>query len=109
MNRATGRKVLAMAGVAATLCLVLRLSQAQSDESKERKEYADEIRESYNFRFGNDKLSTPATLPSKVTILYSRELFPRRRIALTATSRRTANGVKPCTRTRSERRSTAPA
>jgi Tfp pilus assembly protein PilF len=59
MNRATGRKVLAMAGVAASLCIVLRLSQAQSDESKERKEYADAIRESYNFRFGTDKLSTP--------------------------------------------------
>jgi Tfp pilus assembly protein PilF len=59
MNRATGRKVLAMAGVAATLCVVLRLSQAQSDESKERKEYADAIRESYNFRFGNDQLSLP--------------------------------------------------
>jgi Flp pilus assembly protein TadD len=59
MNRATGRKVLAMAGVAATLCIVLRLSQAQSDESKERKEYADTIRESYNFRFGTDKPFLP--------------------------------------------------
>jgi Tfp pilus assembly protein PilF len=59
MNNATGRKALAIAGVAATLCIVLRMSQAQSDESKERKEYADTIRESYNFRFGDDKLSTP--------------------------------------------------
>src|ERR1700689_244859 len=59
MNRATGRKVLAMAGVAATLCVVLRLSQAQSDESKERKEYADAIRESYNFPFGTDKPFLP--------------------------------------------------
>jgi Flp pilus assembly protein TadD len=59
MNRATGRKVLAMAGVAATLCMMLRLSQAQSDESKERKEYSDAIRDSYNFRFGTDKPFLP--------------------------------------------------
>jgi Tfp pilus assembly protein PilF len=65
MNRATGRKVLAMAGVAATVCFVLRLSQAQSDESKERKEYAETIRESYNFRFGTDKPFLPGN-PSVV-------------------------------------------
>jgi Tfp pilus assembly protein PilF len=59
MNHATGRKALAMAGVAATLFIVLRMSQAQSDQGKERKEYADTIRETYNFRFGNDKLSLP--------------------------------------------------
>src|ERR1700677_3924197 len=59
MNRATGRKVLAMAGVAATLCMMLRLSQAQSDESKERKEYSDAIRDSYNFRFGTDEPFLP--------------------------------------------------
>jgi Tfp pilus assembly protein PilF len=59
MNHATGRKVLAMAGVAASLCIALRLSQAQSDESKERKEYSDAIRESYNFRFGTDKPFLP--------------------------------------------------
>jgi Tfp pilus assembly protein PilF len=65
MNRATGRKLLAIAGVAATLCIVLRLSQAQSDESKDRKEYADAIRESYNFRFGTDKPFLPGN-PSVV-------------------------------------------
>src|ERR1700733_13008231 len=59
MNHATRRKALAMAGLAATLFIALRMSQAQSDGGKERKEYADAIRESYNFRFGNDKLSTP--------------------------------------------------
>jgi hypothetical protein len=59
MNRATGRKVLAMAGVAVTLFIVLRLSHAQSDESTERKEYADKIRESYNYHFGTDKPFLP--------------------------------------------------
>src|ERR1700733_4381459 len=59
MNHATRRKALAMAGLAATLFIALRMSQAQSDGGKERKEYADAIRESYNFRFGNDKLSLP--------------------------------------------------
>ena len=59
MKRATGRKLVAIAGVAATLCIALRLSQAQSDESKERKEYADKIRESYNYHFGTDKPFLP--------------------------------------------------
>ena len=52
---ATGRKALAIAAVAACLWFVLRTSLAQSDESKERKEYADNIRQSYNFHFGTDK------------------------------------------------------
>jgi Flp pilus assembly protein TadD len=59
MNVATGRKALAIAAVAACLWFVLRTSLAQSDESKERKEYADSIRQSYNFRFGTDKPFLP--------------------------------------------------
>src|ERR1700677_1204258 len=56
---ATGRKALAIAAVAACLWFVLRSSLAQSDESKERKEYADNIRQSYNFHFGTDKPFLP--------------------------------------------------
>ncbi len=35
------------------------ISWAQSDESSERKAYADKVRETYNFRFGKDKISVP--------------------------------------------------
>ncbi len=59
MNPATGRRALAIAGLAASLCMMLQISRAQSDESQERKEYADKIRESYNFRFGTDKPFLP--------------------------------------------------
>jgi Flp pilus assembly protein TadD len=59
MNRVTLRKVVATASVAATLFLVLRFSQAQSDENKQRKQYADNIRASYNYHFGTDKPFLP--------------------------------------------------
>ena len=35
------------------------ISWAQSDETSERKAYADKVRETYNFRFGKDKISVP--------------------------------------------------
>src|ERR1700678_3029737 len=59
MKVATGRKALAIAAVAACLWFVLRTSLAQSDESTERKEYADKIRQSYNYHFGTDKPFLP--------------------------------------------------
>jgi Tfp pilus assembly protein PilF len=77
MNQATGRKALAMVGLAATLCIVLGMSQAQSDEGKERKEYADAIRESYNFRFGNDKLSTPGNVSVEGNDFIQPGAFPK--------------------------------
>src|SRR3984885_9231779 len=59
MNFPTGRKALATIVLAASFCILPMPSQAQSDQSSERKEYADKIREAYNFRFGKDKLSAP--------------------------------------------------
>jgi Flp pilus assembly protein TadD len=55
----TRSKTLATIVFAASLFILARRSQAQSDQSNERKEYADKIRETYNFRFGKDKLSAP--------------------------------------------------
>ena len=77
MNHATGRKALAMAALAVTLFILLRVSQAQSDEGKERKEYADAIRESYNFRFGNDKLSTPGNASVEGSDFIQPGAFPK--------------------------------
>jgi Flp pilus assembly protein TadD len=59
MTAEIGRKALAVAGLAASLCTLIGISRAQSNESKERKDYADNIRQSYNFHFGNDKPFLP--------------------------------------------------
>jgi len=59
MNRTAKGAALAMGFFMGSFCISLRTSQAQSDLSRERKEYADRIREDYNFRFGKDKLSAP--------------------------------------------------
>jgi len=53
------RKLVAMVVVAGCSCILLEPSRAQSDISGERKKYAEEIRENYNFHFGKDKISTP--------------------------------------------------
>jgi tetratricopeptide (TPR) repeat protein len=54
----TKYKLLAIA-VLAGACVSPLTSWAQQDESADRKTYADKIRSTYNFRFGNDKISTP--------------------------------------------------
>jgi Flp pilus assembly protein TadD len=53
------RKALAAIVFVAGFCILPQASHAQSDQSLERKQYADKIRESYNFRFGEDKPSAP--------------------------------------------------
>ena len=52
-------KALATIVLAASFCILPTAALAQSDQSSERKEYADKIRETYNFRFGKDKPSLP--------------------------------------------------
>jgi tetratricopeptide (TPR) repeat protein len=59
MNHPTRCKALATIVLAASFCILPRASQAQSDQNSERKQYADQIRETYNFRFGKDKPSAP--------------------------------------------------
>ncbi len=44
---------------AAGLCFCMGTIHAGSDEDAARKEYADKIRSSYNYRFGTDNLSAP--------------------------------------------------
>src|ERR1700723_981611 len=61
MNLLTRHKVLAAIVTAGSLSIPFLKSHAQSDVSRERKEYADTIRESYNFRFGKDHPSMPGS------------------------------------------------
>jgi tetratricopeptide (TPR) repeat protein len=55
----TQRKLFAMVLLAGSSCILSKRSQAQSEVTGERKQYADDIRENYNFHFGKDKISTP--------------------------------------------------
>jgi len=55
----TQRKLFAMVLLAGSSCILSKRSQAQSEVTGERKQYADDIRENYNFRFGKDRISTP--------------------------------------------------
>jgi tetratricopeptide (TPR) repeat protein len=48
-----------LAFLAATVFVGCAASWAQSDEDTDRKKYAAKIRETYNFQFGADQLSTP--------------------------------------------------
>ena len=45
--------------IAAGLCAFIGTIEAGSGQESDRKEYADNIRASYNYRFGTDKLSAP--------------------------------------------------
>ena len=58
MNYPTTNR-LATIVLAASFCILPKGALAQSDQGSERKEYADKIRETYNFRFGKDKPSAP--------------------------------------------------
>jgi Flp pilus assembly protein TadD len=51
-------------------------SWGQSDANNERKAYADKIRETYNFRFGKDELSTPGNAAVAGNDFISSTAFP---------------------------------
>lgn len=53
------RRVFAVTVIGLALCIALGTSKAQSDQTKDRKAYDNQIREGYNFRFGKDKPSLP--------------------------------------------------
>jgi tetratricopeptide (TPR) repeat protein len=53
------RGLLIVSVVAAALCFVKATIEAASDQDPARKEYADKVRASYNYRFGTDRPSVP--------------------------------------------------
>ncbi len=53
------RGIFTVSVAAAALCLVKGTIEAASNQDPRRKEYADRVRASYNYRFGTDKPSTP--------------------------------------------------
>jgi Tfp pilus assembly protein PilF len=59
MRTAILRGVLAASVLAASLCFFLATTQAGSSQESERKEYADKIGATYNYRFGKDKPFLP--------------------------------------------------
>ena len=59
MKIAILRGVLVASVAAASLCSFLATTQAGSSPESERKEYADKIAETYNYRFGKDKPFLP--------------------------------------------------
>ena len=59
MNLRTKFAALMIAALLLGSFILLRYSRAQSSQDADRKAYADKIRESYNFHFGKDKISTP--------------------------------------------------
>src|ERR1700722_10677495 len=71
------RRLLAMLVLAGGFGIPLKHSPAQSDISGERKRYADEIRENYNFRFGKDKISTPGNAAIEGNDFVQPGAFPR--------------------------------
>jgi hypothetical protein len=82
---------------------------AQPAKNSERNEYAEKIRETYNFRFGKDKLSAPGNASVEATTSSSPARFPKQRIAPIVTSRLIASGARRCIQTRFERRFIGPA
>jgi tetratricopeptide (TPR) repeat protein len=59
MNLRTKFAALMIAALLLGSFILLRSSRAQSSQEADRKAYGDKIRESYNFHFGKDKISTP--------------------------------------------------
>ena len=59
MKLFTRRGVLAIAALTLIFFVSQKASIAQTSDNNERKEYAEKIRETYNFRFGKDKPSAP--------------------------------------------------
>src|ERR1700678_1738525 len=59
MKTALLRGFLVLAVFATAVCFVKGTIQAGSDQDTARKEYADKVRATYNYRFGTDKLSVP--------------------------------------------------
>ena len=62
MKTALLRGFLVLAAFAAAVCFVKGTIQASSDQDTARKEYADKVRATYNYRFGKEKPSVPGNV-----------------------------------------------
>lgn len=87
----------------------MQKSQAQSDQSKDRKEYADQVRDSYNFHFGTDKWALPGNASVQGNDFLHPGAFPKATYCAHCHEEAYAQCVRRCTQTRSERRFTVPA
>ena len=101
----------AMVLIAAVCCVgTIRGREDPRDGRHDRKLYADKVRQTYNFAFGEDDISSPgnAAVEGK-DFSAGKRLSRRQTTAGTATRRPTTSGARRCTPTPSARRSTAPA
>jgi Flp pilus assembly protein TadD len=57
-----GRWILAVTVVAGFLCMLVGTASSVFGQEADRKQYADKVRESYNFRFGKDQPFIPGTM-----------------------------------------------
>ena len=71
------RGLLTLSIAAAALCLVKGTIEAASDKDPARKEYADKVRSSYNYRFGMDRPSTPGNASVEGEDFVQPGVFPR--------------------------------
>jgi hypothetical protein len=81
--------------------------QSRADLNNTRREYADRVRETYNFHFGEGNISTPGNAKVVGDDSVQPGAFPARSIARNATRKLTASGGRRCTRTHFVRRFTA--
>ena len=83
---------------AVSVCVVsLGTSRAQLDEPNGRQAYADKIRATYNFRFGNGDISTPGNAAVEGDDFIPPQLFCPPHIADAVTRKPTASGARRCT------------
>jgi Flp pilus assembly protein TadD len=76
MKLLTRRNAVAAAVFLGSFCIMLRTSRAGSDEDSGPNDYADKIRESYNFRFGKDTLSAPGNAAIETNDFVEPGAFP---------------------------------
>ena len=94
---------------AAGLCFFMGTIEAGSNQDTARKEYADKVRATYNYRFGKDQLAAPGNASIEGDDFVHPEPFPTRSIARIVIRRPTTNGGSRCIPIPFARRSIEPA
>jgi hypothetical protein len=76
MKLLTSQHAMATAVFVGSFCILLTNSRAGSDQTSDGKGYADKIRASYNFRFGEDTLSAPGNAAAENNDFVQPGAFP---------------------------------
>jgi len=76
MSKTTRLWYLGMALIVAS-CLYLKTGEAQSNTESGPKSFDQQTRETYNFRFGNDKIATPGNAASEEQPVHPARRLPK--------------------------------